>query len=74
MQTGFFMSQEEKFAIAAATDGACSGNPGPGLPLHAPSVAAVIANFCSLDIKKTGLLRPVLYKQITGVFPVTILF
>ncbi len=24
------MSKEEKFAIAAATDGACSGNPGPG--------------------------------------------
>ena len=26
----FFMSKEEKVAIAAATDGACSGNPGPG--------------------------------------------
>jgi ribonuclease HI len=26
----FFMSQEQKFAITAATDGACSGNPGPG--------------------------------------------
>ncbi len=24
------MSKEEKFAITAATDGACSGNPGPG--------------------------------------------
>jgi len=24
------MSQEQKLAIAAATDGACSGNPGPG--------------------------------------------
>ena len=24
------MSKKEKFAIAAATDGACSGNPGPG--------------------------------------------
>jgi len=24
------MSKEEKLAIAAATDGACSGNPGPG--------------------------------------------
>ena len=24
------MSQEKKFDIAAATDGACSGNPGPG--------------------------------------------
>jgi len=24
------MYQEQKFAIAAATDGACSGNPGPG--------------------------------------------
>ena len=24
------MSKQEKFAIAAATDGACSGNPGPG--------------------------------------------
>ena len=24
------MSKEQKFAIAAATDGACSGNPGPG--------------------------------------------
>ena len=24
------MSQDEKFAISAATDGACSGNPGPG--------------------------------------------
>ena len=24
------MSKEEKFAISAATDGACSGNPGPG--------------------------------------------
>ena len=24
------MTQEQKLAIAAATDGACSGNPGPG--------------------------------------------
>ena len=24
------MTKEQKFAIAAATDGACSGNPGPG--------------------------------------------
>ena len=24
------MTTEEKFAISAATDGACSGNPGPG--------------------------------------------
>ena len=51
------MSKEEKFAILAATDGACSGIPGPGLPLQAPSVAAVIANFSSLDIKKNRSIK-----------------
>ena len=47
-------------AIEAATDGACSGNPGPGLPLQAPSVAASIAILSlfiifEADIKVIGL-------------------